>query len=258
MSVADIGRMLAIDGKSFADFPRALEFGCGCGRILLHMGSIAEKTALFAVDIDAESVGWVQEHVPWVAASVNDGLPPLAFADGHFDLVFNHSVFTHIDENYQDAWLGELARVTRAGGLVVLSVAGMDPFMELVGTWRKAGADPTHLTEQFRTKGFIFIADDGWVGGPFPDFYHSAFHAPWYVFRHWSNYFAVKAYVPRGSLGYSDYVLLERRTGPSPSAQRLWDASPPPPPQSPTPAPKASIARQIVRRVKRYLGESSR
>lgn len=48
-----------------------------------------------------------QEHIPWVKSSVNQGLPPLDFPDEHFDLIFNHSVFTHIDENYQDAWLVE-------------------------------------------------------------------------------------------------------------------------------------------------------
>jgi SAM-dependent methyltransferase len=138
-------------------------------------------------------------------------LPPTKFEDGFFDLVFNQSVFSHLDERYQDAWLSELARITRPGGRVVLSVSGIDPFMELVKTWRNAKVDPTHVMEDFRNKGFLFVEDDGWVDGPFPDFYHSTFHAPWYVFDHWSAFFAIKAYVPRGSLDFMDYILLERR-----------------------------------------------
>jgi hypothetical protein len=65
--------MLSIVGTSFADYSRALEFGCGCGRMLLHMEELARKRELFGVDIDSDAIGWVQRHVPWVKCSVNDG-----------------------------------------------------------------------------------------------------------------------------------------------------------------------------------------
>jgi SAM-dependent methyltransferase len=216
MSIANISTMLSIIGTSFADYRRALEFGCGCGRMLLHMKEIAEKTELHAVDIDAKSIGWVQRHIPWVKGSVNKALPPLDFPDEYFDLVFNQSVFTHLDESYQDAWLAELVRVTKPGGALVLSVSGEHPFSELVKALRDSGADPAKFIERFRSKGIVFIEDDSHVGGPFPDFYHSTFHAPWYVFEHWSRFFDVKAHVPRGSLDFQDYLLLRRRDGPSP------------------------------------------
>jgi len=216
MSVANINTMLSIIGTSFIDYPRALEFGCGCGRILLHMKAIAEKSELYGVDIDPEGIAWAQGHIPWVKCSVNNGLPPLDFPDGYFDLIFNHSVFTHLDATYQDAWLAELVRVAKPGGVLVLSVSGEHPFSELVKAHRDAGADPTNLIEEFRSKGIVFIADDSWVGGPFPDFYHSAFHAPWYVFEHWSKFFDIKAFVTRGSLDFQDYLLLRRREGPVP------------------------------------------
>ena len=32
---------------------------------------------------------------------------------------------------------------------------------------------------KWRDKGFLFIADDGMVDSPFPDCYHTTFHAPW-------------------------------------------------------------------------------
>ena len=219
MSIANISTMLSIIGKSFADYPRALEFGCGCGRMLLHLKQIAEKTELYGVDIDPEGIAWAQAHIPWVKCSVNNGLPPLDFPDGHFDLIFNQSVFTHLDETYQDAWLAELVRVTKPGGTLVLSVSGEHPFAELVKAHRDAGADPANLLEKFRTKGIVFIEDDGWVGGPFPDFYHSTFHAPWYVFEHWSKFLDIKAFVTRGSLDFQDYLLLRRREGPVPVVQ---------------------------------------
>jgi hypothetical protein len=96
---------------------------------------------------------------------------------------------------------------------LVLSVSGEHPFSELIKAQRDGGADPTKLLETYRSKGIVFIEDDSWVGGPFPDFYHSAFHAPWYVFEHWGRYFDIKAYVTRGSLDFQDYLLLRRREG---------------------------------------------
>lgn len=219
MSIANINTMLSIIGTSFTDYPRALEFGCGCGRMLLHLKDVGEKIELYGVDIDAEAIAWARDHIPWVRCSVNDGLPPLGFPDAHFDLIFNQSVFTHLDEQYQDAWLTELSRVVKPDGVLVLSVSGVHPFSQLLQAQRDAGADPSALEEMYRTKGIVFISDDSWVGGPFPDFYHSTFHAPWYVFEHWSQYFDIKAYVTRGSLDFQDYLLLRRRKdGPQPVA----------------------------------------
>ncbi len=214
-SVADIEAMLAIAGKSFADFPRALDFGCGCGRMLLHLGEVGARIELHGVDIDPAAIAWVQANIAWTRCGVNDGLPPLAFPDAHFDLVFNHSVFTHLDERYQDAWLGELRRVVKPGGHLVLTIAGEHLFAELVKTHRDAGVDPAPLLRAFREEGVVFIEDDGWKGGPFPDFYHSAFHAPWYVFEHWGRFLEVEAYVVRGALGQQDSVLLRRPEAPS-------------------------------------------
>src|SRR6516162_2149643 len=136
LSIAGIDRLLSLFGKSFTDFPRALDFGCGCGRMLLPLEDVGKKIELYGVDIDADAIAWAQQHIPWVRSSVNQGLPPLDFPDEYFDLVFNHSVFTHIDERYQDAWLVELERITKPGGWLVLSVSGEHVFAEFEKSFR--------------------------------------------------------------------------------------------------------------------------
>jgi SAM-dependent methyltransferase len=127
-----------------------------------------------------------------------------------FDLIHCHSVFTHIDETFQDAWLGELQRIVKPDGLLLLSVAGDYAFQHFEDSWRKVGADPSTYRAIREREGLLYIAEDQWTGGPFPDFYHSAFHTPSYIFAHWSRYFRIRAYVPQGSLAFQDYVLLER------------------------------------------------
>jgi SAM-dependent methyltransferase len=210
-SIAGIDGLLSLFGKSFTDFSRALDFGCGCGRMLLHLEDVGKKIELYGVDIDADAIAWAQQHIPWVRSSVNQGLPPLDFPDEYFDLVFNHSVFTHIDERYQDAWLIELERITKPGGWLVLSVSGGHVFAEFERAARDGNHDPTHYRTQLRDDGFLYIADDGWVNSPFPDFYHTSFHAPWYIFERWGSIFDIKAYIVRGDLDFQDLLLLRRR-----------------------------------------------
>lgn len=204
-SAHEVNGALGLLGSQFTDYPRMLEFGCGCGRILLWMEDVAQSVELIGTDIDEDAIAWARKNVPYATFLNNQGLPPVDLPDGHLDLVFNHSVFTHLDENYQDAWLAELRRMTKPGGTVLLTVAGEYAFESGFVAW---GTDA--IRRDWEDKGFIFIADDAWTGGPFPDFYHSAFHAPWYLFRQWTRFFDIKAYIPRASLDFQDFVLLQR------------------------------------------------
>jgi hypothetical protein len=49
-------------------------------------------------------------------------MPPTDLPGDHFDLVFSYSVFTHLREDVHFAWLDELGRLVKPGGLLILSV----------------------------------------------------------------------------------------------------------------------------------------
>lgn len=210
-SVRDLEAVLRVVGRSLDSFPSILDFGCGCGRILLHLDRLAATSTVHGVDVDARAIRWATENLPWADFKVNDTTPPLDFDDATFDLVYNHSVFTHLDEEHQDLWLAELRRVTKPGGIVVLSVHGEKALSDFEDGSFTAGGNPRPVREEVRRRGIAFVKDDGHIGGPHNDGYHSTFHAPWYVFDHWSGFFAVRAYVLQGSLGFQDFVVLERR-----------------------------------------------
>jgi SAM-dependent methyltransferase len=224
-SVADIERVLAIVGRSLGSYETILEFGCGCGRILLWAREAAPSSSLHGVDIDERAIRWVRANLPGVTAAVNATLPPLDYPDATFDLVYNHSVFTHIDEADQDAWLRELCRVTKPGGHVLLTFHGeraIDDFERHSG---RAGGDDW-VRQEVRRHGIAFIKEDTFAGGPFPDSYHSTFHAPWYVLERWGEVFAVRGFVPGGSLGFQDFVVLERRADDAPPKKPLGPLPP--------------------------------
>ena len=235
-SVRDIRAVLGLIGRDLASYESVLDFGCGCGRILLHLERLADTAAVHGCDIDARAIRWDREHLPWARFEVNTPDPPLPYDDATFDLVYNHSVFTHLDEEHQDRWLAELRRVTRPGAAVLLTVHGEKPLADFEEGSRNAGGDPSPVRTDVETKGIAFIQHDSFTGGPLGDAYHSTFHAPWYVLEHWSRFFTVKAYVPRGSLGFQDFVLLER----PPAGVPIAPAAPsrrPRPAEGPAPAP---------------------
>ena len=51
-------------------------------------------------------------------------MPPLRFDDETFDLVYSLSIFSHLSADMVDAWLGELTRVTKPAGLVIVTFHG--------------------------------------------------------------------------------------------------------------------------------------
>ncbi|HEX2273115.1 MAG TPA: class I SAM-dependent methyltransferase [Acidimicrobiales bacterium] len=233
-SVRDIEAALASIERDLGSYERILDFGCGCGRIMIWLEELGRKAELHGVDIDERAIEWCRAHLPYATFAVNDPLPPLDYPDGFFDLVYNHSVFTHIDEHYQDQWLAELRRVTRPGGHLVLSVHGEEATRQFAANAARVGSDPSWILDVLRREGICFIHEDTWIGGPFPDFYHSTFHAPWYVFEHWGRFFEVRSYIAKGSLNFQDFVVLERGLA----------EQPPAPPPSLRPTPRAAPAGQ--------------
>jgi SAM-dependent methyltransferase len=210
-SLVDLERALAAVDDTLERHQSILEFGCGCGRIMRWMEDLAGSQALVGTDIDAAAIEWASANLPFARFDVNEGLPPSRYEDGEFDLVVNHSVFTHLDEHYQDLWLAELQRITLPDGLVVLSIHGEHAFAISEQQLDSGSRQRREWRATLERDGILYIADDSYVGSAFPDFYHTAFHAPWYVFEHWSYWFEVLAYLPRSSLDFQDQVVLRRR-----------------------------------------------
>ncbi len=206
-SVDDYRRALGRIGRRFEDFERVLDFGCGCGRVLRWLNDLPATTSVHGCDIDPEATEWLRSELPQFAILSNEPLPGLDYPSTHFDLVLCHSVFTHLDETYQDAWLQELSRVTADDAILLISFMGEHVFARRMQKEANRGADPKLLRARRDKHGLLFLPDED-VG--LPDFYQSAYHATWYIFQHWSRYFDVLAHVERGALNYQDLLLLKR------------------------------------------------
>lgn len=200
---ADLTTLLQELGRPLHSFESVLDFGCGCGRLLRNLADAPASCRLWGTDIDEPMIDWCRENLPWATFTTNGPLPPTRFEDEAFDLIVATSVFTHLDEAYQNRWLAELARIAKPDAMLLLSVHGRHAYEHL---------DPA-LQRQVEERGLLFL---GGTKGPLktdglPDFYQDTYHSRDYVEREWGRLFEIVRYVPRGLNDHQDLVALRKR-----------------------------------------------
>jgi SAM-dependent methyltransferase len=103
---------------------RTLDFGCSSGRVVRVLRAAYPDADLHGCDPIGEAIAWAAENVPGVAFLHQDPDPPLPYPDDRFDVVFAISIWSHFGREAGPAWLAEMARVVRPGGLLVMTTQG--------------------------------------------------------------------------------------------------------------------------------------
>lgn len=189
-------------GTTLAQLPRVLDWGCGCARVSRYFLTLPGIT-LTGVDVDPDNVKWCQAHLPgghWETIPLR---PPTRFPAGSFDLAFGISVFTHLKEPDQDAWLDELQRLVRPGGLALMTFHG-----EASAVW--SGLTPDKYA-RLRSHGFCDQANpiyDAEIGEA--DYYRDVFHTADYIHRVWGRRFEIVEIRP-SEVAHQDLVVMRRR-----------------------------------------------
>ncbi len=183
---------------------RALDFGVGCGRVLVPLDELCRTNSLshdrinwYGSDIDRQAIKWCQRYLaPIGEFVVNNSTPPLPFSDQFFDFIFSISVFTHLPEEMQFAWLAELKRVLKVGGTAVLSTLPL-------------GLVENNLGETHKSRGFYYSSGGKGTKG-LPGFYQDSFHTRQYIEREWTRYFSIEDFKARGIADHQDLILCKR------------------------------------------------
>ena len=193
---------------------RALDFGCGIGRMLLN-GPARERTGEFwGCDIDAASIDWLERNAsPPLHVFRCPVVPPLPIEDGYFDLIYAWSVFTHLTDSWS-AWLAELHRVLAPDGLLVATVFGPG-HSDFGGI--PLGEDVVGMN--------VYAPYTPWSGGG-----PLIFHAEWWLRAHWGRAFEILELRPGDPSGapplYGQGVVLMR---PRPVSLTAVELEPPEP-----------------------------
>lgn len=119
------------NGVRAEDMEAILDFGCGCARIIRHWKSL-KGPRLCGTDYNPDLIAWCQKELDGLAEfETNNLIPPFDYVDEKFDLIYAISVFTHLTEDLQHAWMNELARVLKPGGLLLITVHGESRLYQL-------------------------------------------------------------------------------------------------------------------------------
>ena len=191
-----IRELVGAAGTSVAEVGAMLDWGCGCGRVLRHWTDLSPRD-IHGCDIDARMVDWCNANLPFGVVRT-ELVPPLPYSDGPFGLVYAFSVFTHLSEELQHAWMRESARVLRPGGLLLLSTLGE----------HYASLDRLSESERRRfANGELVVLYKHSAGTSLC----SAYHPPTYIQETLARGFDVVTFRPAGDDGRHDIHLLRKQ-----------------------------------------------
>jgi SAM-dependent methyltransferase len=192
----NIRHALSRNGLDIEQFPEILDFGCGSGRVLRNWRLLA-KTKVNGVDCNAEHIRWCRKFLPFALFERNDLHPPLGFPAEAFAFVYACSVFTHLGEPLQRAWMAELRRVLKEGGCLLITTHG-EALLEHLGS-----ADQS----RFRAGDLVVVREDQSGTNAC-----TAFHPAGYVRQRLAIGFDVVDFIPAGAsgTGRQDIHLLRK------------------------------------------------
>ncbi|HEX2576886.1 MAG TPA: class I SAM-dependent methyltransferase [Aquihabitans sp.] len=102
---------------------RALDFGCGFGRLTLALAEHVHEVV--GIDIAPSMIAGAEQHNSVgerVRYLLNDRDDLATFDDASFDLVLSIIVLQHVENRYKAAYLREFVRVLRPGGAAYVTI----------------------------------------------------------------------------------------------------------------------------------------
>lgn len=127
--IIEFSSNLGVDIHSYFDI------GCASGRVIRHFGVQFPEIKVYGCDINRLHVEWCNIYLPDNCIVFHsNSVPSLPLPDNSIDFISAFSVFTHI-ESMETAWLMEIRRILRPGGLAWITVHTEDTLKEMDETW---------------------------------------------------------------------------------------------------------------------------
>jgi ubiquinone/menaquinone biosynthesis C-methylase UbiE len=185
--------------KSEPEF-RVLDLGVGCGRVFKPSVELYRKSPhgrqtgqWYGADIDSQAIEWCRMYLgSYGEFIVNDIAPPLPFNDDFFDFIYCISIFTHLPENLQFAWLKEISRVMKVDGTALLSTLPLEAMSKREADKQAAG-------------GFRHPVGKGTQG--LPNTYQDSYHSREYIEAEWSKHVKIESLMEKAINNQQDLIV---------------------------------------------------
>ena len=142
---------------------RALEIGCGVGRVMLPMSTRFGE--IHGVDISEEMIRQARQQLAATAnayVQATSGADLAALADVSFDFVYSYAVFQHIpSREVVFSYLRETRRVLKPGGLVRFQLNGLAESAAGYDTWHGVRIGAAEVRDFARSGDFQLLALEG-------------------------------------------------------------------------------------------------
>jgi SAM-dependent methyltransferase len=180
-----IAQVLSKNGVCLDKLPAILDFGCGAGRVMRHWRHLP-VTAVYGSDYNHKLIKWCRKNLTFASFATNKLEPPLPYEDEKFDLIYALSVFTHLTQPLQMAWMAELKRNLKPGGHLLLTTHGEYYMSHLMEDQQK----------QFQAGQVVVLLDRSAGKNAC-----AAFHPPVYVRETLASSLDIIDFLPEGASG---------------------------------------------------------
>jgi SAM-dependent methyltransferase len=184
-----------------------LDWGCGCGRLTVHLLDDESRPEVHGCDIDGEAIDWCRRNLRDGRFQRIAAEPPTDYADNTFDVVVGVSVFTHLSERDQIRWLEELRRIIRPGGVLLASVHSAEPGEAGTRQGRLRGLLRSWLGPDRRPRWIDRGANPQLESVAPSGYYRDVAQSRAYTLETWGRYFQTLDYVENGVNGLQDLVV---------------------------------------------------
>lgn len=217
-----VKRYAAAFGKEFKQVQyNFLDFGCGWGRFLRFFQKDINIDNIYGVDVDPNILEICRESGFTCNLSEIQPTGPLPFQANFFDCIIAYSVFTHLPEDIHLYWMNELARVSKSGCIMVLTLESMR-FLDFISSleetaplsrWHeklvKFKNDTEKMKSDFTNGKFVYLPTGG---GAYRDavVYGDAVVPLEYIERVWTSHFNIIDYIDDGSFWQAVLIVQKK------------------------------------------------
>jgi hypothetical protein len=191
----------------------SIYYVCSSGRVVRVLAAAYPDVDWHGADPIPEAIDWAKDNLPGIAFEHGPERPPLPYSDAQFDVVFAISIWSHFAAPAGLAWLEEMRRIVRPGGMLLLTSAGWQTLAHDFELGLRSAEQLSEAAGAMYRDGFWFrneFGESGDFGIVNPD-WGTAFMTPDWLLARVTPQWRVAQYGPGRVEAAQDLFVLERR-----------------------------------------------